>query len=44
MQVKAWIEKVTIPTYEVGTPDKNPMFFEKGFIREVAVSFILTPS
>ncbi|MEB0262050.1 DUF5107 domain-containing protein [Mucilaginibacter sp. 10I4] len=29
MQVKAWIEKVTIPTYEVGTPDKNPMFFEK---------------
>ena len=29
MQVKAWTEKVTIPTYAVGTPDKNPMFFEK---------------
>ncbi|WP_448702465.1 DUF5107 domain-containing protein [Mucilaginibacter sp. AW1-3] len=27
--VKSWIEKVVIPTYETGTPDKNPMFFEK---------------
>ena len=27
--VKAWREVVTIPTYEVGTPDKNPMFLEK---------------
>ncbi|WP_407430077.1 DUF5107 domain-containing protein [Arcticibacter sp.] len=27
--VKAWTQTVTIPTYEVGTPDKNPMFFEK---------------
>lgn len=29
MSVKAWTEKVIIPTYGVGTPDKNPMFFEK---------------
>ena len=27
--VKVWIEKITIPTYPVGEPDKNPMFFEK---------------
>lgn len=27
--VKAWRELVTIPTYEVGKPDKNPMFLEK---------------
>ena len=27
--VKIWEEKVTIPTYGVGKPDKNPMFFEK---------------
>ena len=27
--VKAWREMVTIPTYEVGLPEKNPMFFEK---------------
>jgi len=27
--VKAWTERVIIPTYEVGAPDKNPMFFEK---------------
>ena len=26
---KAWKEKVTIPTYEVGTPEKAPMFLEK---------------
>jgi tetratricopeptide (TPR) repeat protein len=28
-QVKAWAEIVKIPTYGIGTPDKNPMFFEK---------------
>src|SRR5664279_5192255 len=28
-QVNAWSEKVTIPTYKLGTPDKNPMFLEK---------------
>ena len=27
--VKAWRELVTIPTYEVGCPEKNPMFLEK---------------
>ena len=29
MSVKAWRELVTIPTYEVGEPEKNPMFLEK---------------
>jgi tetratricopeptide (TPR) repeat protein len=28
-QVNAWEEKVTIPTYKIGAPDKNPMFLEK---------------
>ena len=28
-QVEVWQEKVTIPTYGVGIPDKNPMFLEK---------------
>ncbi len=27
--VKAWSERVTIPTYRIGEPDKNPMFLEK---------------
>ncbi len=27
--VKAWRDIVTIPTYEVGKPEKNPMFLEK---------------
>lgn len=27
--VKVWEEQVIIPTYEVGKPDKNPMFLEK---------------
>jgi tetratricopeptide (TPR) repeat protein len=27
--VKAWIEKILIPTYETGKPEKNPMFLEK---------------
>lgn len=26
---KAWKEKVVIPTYEVGAPEKNPIFLEK---------------
>ncbi len=29
MKVKAWTEKITIPTYLTGEADKNPMFFEK---------------
>ena len=28
-KVKVWAEKVIIPTYEVGDPEKNPMFLEK---------------
>ncbi len=27
--VKAWEEKVIIPTYKIGKPDRNPMFLEK---------------
>ena len=27
--VKAWKETVTIPTYEAGEPEKNPIFLEK---------------
>lgn len=29
MEAKAWVEKVTIPTYKIGQPEKNPMFLEK---------------
>jgi tetratricopeptide (TPR) repeat protein len=29
MNVKAWNEKVIIPTYGIGKPEKNPMFLEK---------------
>lgn len=28
-QAKVWIENVSIPTYGIGKPDKNPMFLEK---------------
>ena len=28
-EVRIWEEAVVIPTYEVGAPDKNPMFLEK---------------
>ena len=28
-QVRVWEETVTIPTYRIGEPDKNPMFLEK---------------
>ena len=28
-QVRVWAEKTMIPTYEVGEPEKNPMFIEK---------------
>jgi tetratricopeptide (TPR) repeat protein len=27
--VSAWVEKITIPTYAVGTPEKNPIFLER---------------
>jgi tetratricopeptide (TPR) repeat protein len=29
MNVKAWEELVVIPTYEIGKPEKNPIFLEK---------------
>ncbi|WP_316752991.1 tetratricopeptide repeat protein [Pedobacter gandavensis] len=29
MEVTAWVEKVIIPTYETGKPEKNPLFLEK---------------
>ena len=29
MEVKAWTERVSIPTYRIGPPEKNPMFLEK---------------
>jgi tetratricopeptide (TPR) repeat protein len=29
MKVKVWTEAVVIPTYEVGLPEKNPVFIEK---------------
>ncbi len=29
MKVKAWSEQITIPTYEVGEAEKNPVFLEK---------------
>ena len=29
MDVRAWVEKVSIQTYETGKPEKNPMFLEK---------------
>ena len=29
MQARAWYEKVVIPTYGIGKPEKNPMFLEK---------------
>lgn len=29
MKVHAWHEKVVIPTYEIGKPEKNPIFLEK---------------
>ncbi len=29
MKAQAWYEKVTIPTYPIGKPEKNPMFLEK---------------
>ena len=28
-EVRAWEETIVIPTYEIGAPDRNPMFLEK---------------
>ena len=27
-EVKVWEEEISIPTYEAGVPEKNPMFLE----------------
>jgi tetratricopeptide (TPR) repeat protein len=29
MEVKAWEQRIVIPTYKIGEPDRNPMFLEK---------------
>jgi len=29
MDAIAWVEKISIPTYKIGQPEKNPMFLEK---------------
>lgn len=29
MKVKAWKEQVSLPTYDIGIPEKNPIFLEK---------------
>ena len=29
MKAKVWEEDIIIPTYEIGAPEKNPMFLEK---------------
>jgi hypothetical protein len=28
-EVKVWSEEIAIPTYEIGQPEKNPIFLEK---------------
>lgn len=40
-EVRAWEEDIMLPTYEIGKEEKNPIFLEKGFIREVADQSIL---
>lgn len=40
-EVKVWEEKVKIPTYEIGEPQKNPIFWRREYIREAVVRFIL---
>jgi len=34
--IKAWREIVTIPTYEIGKAEKNPIFLEREYIKAVA--------
>lgn len=40
-EVRAWEEDIMLPTYEIGKEEKNPIFLEKGFIREVPDQSIL---
>ena len=28
-QAKVWVEQITIPTYEIGEAEKNPIFLDK---------------
>lgn len=42
-KVQVWKEKVIIPTYEAGKPDKNPMFLEKRVYQEAREGSIHTP-
>lgn len=41
-KVQVWEEKVIIPTYEAGKPDKNPMFWRNVSIREAREGSIPT--
>ena len=34
--VKAWAEIISIPTYGIGQPDKNPLFLRSAFTRVAA--------
>lgn len=34
-EVRIWEEEVIIPTYEIGAAEKNPIFSENEYIREV---------
>jgi hypothetical protein len=40
---KAWEETISIPTYETGKPEKNPIFLEKRVYQEAAAQYILIP-
>lgn len=40
-EVRAWEEDIMLPTYEIGEEEKNPIFLEREFIREVVELFIL---
>ena len=32
-EVQAWLEKIRIPTYKIGLPDRNPTLLEKQVYR-----------
>lgn len=40
-KVNVWKEKIILPTYEVGKPEKNPVFIEKRVYQEVTDLYIL---
>lgn len=41
-EVKVWEEELILPTYEIGEAEKNPIFSENVFIREVQDELILS--